>query len=87
MTTRRCQSCAVPVDAAGFSFGTDADGGLNPDYCFDCYRNGMFTFDITMDEILFFSTPQTIFLPHNASAVTGADEMKELFASLKRWCH
>ena len=37
-----CQSCYMPLDGVG-SFGTEADGTYNPDYCVHCYQNGAFT--------------------------------------------
>ena len=40
----------MPIDES--TFGTEADGSKNQDYCLYCYKNGHFTKDCTMDEMI-----------------------------------
>ena len=77
-----CQSCGMPLGSAD-TFGTNADGSPNEDYCRYCYANGEFTSDVSMEE----------FIEHcsrfaSAGGMT-AEEMKayceKLFPTLKRW--
>ena len=52
--------------------GTEADGGLSPDYCSYCYENGKFTADVTMDQMIDFCAKPMA----DATGMT-ADEAKE----------
>ena len=67
MEQKICQCCAMPIDES--TFGTEADGSKNQDYCLYCYKNGHFTKDsevkYTIDE--------------------ARATMKEFFPQLKRW--
>lgn len=46
-----CQSCGMPLEADEH-FGTNKDGSKNTDYCAYCFKDGAFTADITMDEMI-----------------------------------
>ena len=48
-----CQSCAMPM-ADDELYGTNADGTKNEDYCIYCFKDGEFTSDMTMDEMMKF---------------------------------
>ena len=48
-----CQSCAMPLSDNQL-FGTNADGTKNEDYCIYCFKDGEFTSDISMDEMMNF---------------------------------
>lgn len=37
----RCESCAMPIGPG--SYGTNADGSANEDYCNYCFKDGGFT--------------------------------------------
>ena len=50
MEQKICQSCAMPIDES--TFGTEADGSKNQEYCHYCYANGQFTKECTMDEMI-----------------------------------
>ena len=52
MEQKICQCCAMPIDES--TFGTEADGSKNQDYCLYCYKNGHFTKNCTMDEMIEF---------------------------------
>ena len=47
-----CQSCGMPLTPE--MLGTNADGSKNEDYCIYCYKDGKFTNDCTMDEMIEF---------------------------------
>ena len=50
MEQQFCQSCGMPVNDS--TFGKEADGSSNEDYCHYCYAEGRFTRDCTMDEMI-----------------------------------
>lgn len=47
-----CQSCGMPLDEG--TRGTNADGSRNDDYCVYCYKEGKFTQDFSMEEMIEF---------------------------------
>jgi len=85
MEEKYCQSCGMPMDAAGETYGDNENGSKNTDYCKYCYEKGKFTAECTMDEMIEFC------VPHMAAAGSGMGEdearkmMREFFPSLKRW--
>lgn len=48
-----CQSCGMPIIDEK-EFGTNHDESKNNDYCHSCFRQGSFTQDCTMDEMIDF---------------------------------
>lgn len=50
MEMKFCQSCGMPL--TDNIFGTEADGTANEDYCIYCYKEGMFTQDMTMEQMI-----------------------------------
>ena len=50
MEQKICQCCAMPIDET--TFGTEADGSKNEEYCQYCYADGHFTKECTMDEMI-----------------------------------
>lgn len=77
-----CQSCGMPLkdDVCG----TEADGSKSEDYCVYCYKEGKFTSDCTMDEMIEFCIPMMVkytdVTEDNARRI-----MKAQFVGLKRW--
>ena len=49
-----CQSCGMPLEKEA-DHGTEADGGLSPDYCRYCYQGGAFPEGQTMEDIIRFN--------------------------------
>ncbi len=45
-----CQSCGMPLTEA--ILGTEADGSRNYDYCSYCYKEGAFTSNLNMEEMV-----------------------------------
>ncbi|MDR1877934.1 MAG: zinc ribbon domain-containing protein, partial [Bacteroidales bacterium] len=46
-----CQSCGMPLTDSAL-LGTNKDQTVNEDYCVYCYKDGAFTQDMTMDEMI-----------------------------------
>ena len=51
METKFCQSCGMPLQK-NEEFGTNHDGSKNEEYCCYCYKDGAFTMDCTMDQMI-----------------------------------
>ena len=47
-----CQSCGMPLTDE--ILGTNADGSKNEEYCIYCFKDGAFTGDFTMEEMIEF---------------------------------
>jgi hypothetical protein len=82
-----CQSCGMPLTAE--FFGTSADGIKNGEYCIYCFKEGAFTQDVTMDEMIehnlqyldeFNAVGGTHFTEE-----TAREEMRRFFPTLGRW--
>jgi len=83
-----CQSCAMYLRTVE-DFGTEADDGISIDYCLYCYKNGSFTSNANMDEMI---ETNLTYLDHwNTEQGTSYTEdearaiLKEHLATLKRW--
>jgi hypothetical protein len=88
METLFCQSCGMPLTGPEV-YGTEADGAFSADYCTFCYKDGSFTAEMTMaqmidhcaqylDEFNQDSGPQL-------SREQAVEQMKQYFPTLKRW--
>ena len=88
MEKQFCQSCGMPMDIPEL-FGTDADGSKNEDYCTYCFKDGKFTQDVTMDEMINVCLEHLDEFNKDSEKKVTADEaktmMKEYFPTLKRW--
>ena len=72
MEQKICQCCAMPIDES--TFGTEADGSKNQDYCLYCYK-----FNLKyLDE---FNKDSKVKYTIDEARAT----MKEFFPQLKRW--
>jgi general stress protein 26 len=83
-----CQSCGMPMKTPD-QFGTNSDGSANSDYCCYCYKDGAFTQDCTMEQMIehcaqfveeFNADSNTKFTKEQAIA-----QMTMYFPHLKRW--
>ena len=76
-----CQSCGMPLKEA--LFGTEKDGSKNEDYCVYCYKDGAFTSECTMDEMI------NTCIPFMEEQGMNKDEARKLLEkelpNLKRW--
>lgn len=69
--------------------GTNADGSCNEDYCAYCYKDGKFTQDFTMSQMIEFCLQ---FLDQinrqagwNLTPAHAREQMQKYFPQLKRW--
>jgi hypothetical protein len=46
-----CQSCGMPLDMDPEKGGTNSDGSKSDKYCSYCYSNGIFTQNVSLDEM------------------------------------
>lgn len=86
--TPECQSCAMPLANLN-DFGTEADEGVNAEYCVHCFRGGAFTHNRTLEEMIELNLRfLDEFNAQNGTAYT-ADEARSILklhlATLKRW--
>jgi hypothetical protein len=79
-----CQSCSMPL-TGNQNLGTNADGSPNPDYCLYCFKDGKFTSEMTMDEMIEFCVPFVSKGNPWPDAAAARQAMKEMFPALKRW--
>jgi hypothetical protein len=88
METKLCQSCGMPLSTPD-QYGTNKDLSLNDEYCCYCYKDGAFTQDCTMDEMIDHCV-QFLgeFNKDNGLQLTkeqAVSQMKQFFPTLKRW--
>lgn len=83
-----CQSCGMPL--TNEILGTNDDGSKNEEYCIYCYKDGAFTGDFTMEEMVeFCSQFVEEFNKNTGKSLTREEykvELRKYFPSLKRWC-
>lgn len=83
-----CQSCGMPMTSAEH-FGTNADGGQNSDYCLYCYKNGAFSQELTMNEMIEHCAQFVEEFNKDAEQKVTREEaiaqMQAYFPQLKRW--
>ena len=79
-----CQSCGMPMGNEDL-LGTNAEGSKNEDYCHYCYRDGAFTKDETMDEMIASCVPFVSKGDPWPDEETARKAMQESFPQLKRW--
>lgn len=82
-----CQSCGMPLSEEYFS--TNADGSLNPDYCSYCYKDGAFTMDESMDQMiehnLEYLDEYNKDSDQKLTKEEAREQMRQFFPTLKRW--
>ena len=87
MEQKICQSCGMPIDDS--TYGKEADGSNNEEYCHYCYADGHFTIDCTMDEMIEHNLKFLNEFNKDSEVKFTLDEarasMKEFFPLLKRW--
>lgn len=87
MEIKLCQSCGMPL--TNEILGTNADGSPNEDYCIYCYKDGKFTQDMTMEQMIDHCAQFTDEINKNSGQNLTVEQMKEqmrqFFPHLKRW--
>ncbi|MDR2526593.1 MAG: zinc ribbon domain-containing protein [Rickettsiales bacterium] len=79
-----CQSCGMPL-ANQEDFGTNKDGTINKDYCKYCYKEGEFTADCSMEEMIEFCAQSSDQWGIKITKEQAIAWMKEAYPKLKRW--
>ncbi len=79
-----CQSCGMPL-TEDEKLGANADGSKNQEYCVYCFKDGAFTSDMTMEEMielcLDYSKDEGIYTDREETR----KQMMEWFPTLARW--
>lgn len=79
-----CQSCGMPLSKPE-ERGTEKDGAQSADYCVYCYRDGAFTQELTMDEMIALNAQYVEQWDMDITEDEAIAMMKEHFPALKRW--
>ncbi len=87
MEQKFCQSCGMPL--TDDNRGTNADGSRNFDYCIYCYKDGKFTQDMTMEQMIDHCARFTDEINRqsgqNLTQKQAKEMMRQFFPHLKRW--
>lgn len=87
MEQKFCQSCGMPLTDK--NKGMNADGCVNEDYCMYCYKDGKFTQDFTMSQMIEFCAQFTDQMNKeagwNLTPEQAKEQMRRFFPHLKRW--
>ncbi len=84
LNTKFCQSCGMPLGDETL-LGTNKDNSKNEEYCTYCYKNGEFTNEMTMKEMIEFCIPHMVQGNPNMSEQEARERMQQFFPTLKRW--
>ncbi|MDR2956509.1 MAG: zinc ribbon domain-containing protein [Prevotella sp.] len=88
MDQKFCQSCGMPLNSSEY-FGTNADQTPNEEYCTYCFKDGAYTSDCTMDEMIDHCLVYLDEFNKDADKVYTKEEaresMRQYFPTLKRW--
>lgn len=83
-----CQSCGMPMRDAS-QMGTNADGTANREYCVYCYKEGAFTQDVTMEQMIEHNLEYLEEFNKDSEQKFTREQarksMMEFFPQLKRW--
>ena len=87
MDQKFCQSCGMPLTDQ--ILGTNTDGSKNEDYCIYCFKDGAFTGDFTMEEMVQFCAQFVDEFNKNTNQHLSKEEYKNvlrsIYPNLKRW--
>lgn len=83
-----CESCGMPLINKE-EIATNKDGSLNDEYCIYCYKDGEYTVDCTMDEMIEISLEHLDEMNKESGTEYTKEEaralMNSFFPKLKRW--
>ena len=84
---RFCQSCGMPLTDE--ILGTNADGSKSEEYCIYCFKDGAFTGDFTMEEMIDFCSQFVEQYNKDSGQNLTQEEYKAMlrqyYPNLKRW--
>ena len=82
-----CQSCGMPLTDE--ILGTNADGSKSEEYCIYCFKDGAFTGDFTMEEMIDFCSQFVEQYNKDSGQNLTQEEYKAMlrqyYPNLKRW--
>jgi predicted transcriptional regulator YdeE len=79
-----CQSCGMPMNSHE-DRGTNQDHSISEDYCQYCYKDGEFTSEDTMIEMIESCIPFALEEGSHPDEKTAREVMLTYFPALKRW--
>lgn len=79
-----CQSCAMPLTKTE-EIATNQDGTANEDYCIYCFKDGAFTEDMSMEQMIDFCAPFMVKETPGMTEEQAKAQMNAFFPKLKRW--
>lgn len=82
-----CQSCGMPLVKAE-DIGTNKDGTPMSEYCIYCFKDGAFTGDISMEDMINISLKHMRELfkdDPDFNEQAALIKMRDFFPELKRW--
>ena len=65
--------------------GTNADGSQNEDYCVYCYKDGAFTDNYTMEDMIEACVPHVLSGNPGMTEEAARQSMRTFIPTLKRW--
>lgn len=78
-----CQCCGRDIISES-DFGTNPGGAKNEEYCFDCYKDGMFTQpNLSLQEQI--NHVSQHFIKHGMSEGEASSKAEKMVKNLKRW--
>ena len=83
--THFCQSCGMPMGETTELYGTNADGRKSADYCHYCFKDGLFTADITMNQMIEHVIPYVIEGNEGMTEDQARKMVEGFMPELKRW--
>ena len=87
MEMKFCQSCGMPLSEE--LLGTNADGSKSEEFCMYCFKDGAFTGDFTMEEMVDFCSQYVDEFNKHTGKALNREEYKEVlrqfYPTLKRW--
>lgn len=87
MEQKFCQSCGMPL--TDDCKGTNAGGSRSEDYCAWCYKDGKFTQEMTMEQMIDhcaqFTNEINEWSGQNMTVEQAKEMMREFYPHLKRW--
>jgi len=82
MDQKLCQSCGMPLNTEDL-FGTNQDGTKNDDYCVYCFKDGKFTGNESLEEMIEICVPHMIEQGFEESQ--AREMLNNVLPNLKRW--
>lgn len=84
MNEKICQSCGMPIEDKKLR-GTEKNGSESTDYCCYCYKNGAFSKDETMEEMIESCIPFMLEDGSCKSREEARNALLKVIPNLKRW--